>query len=340
MILITGATGLVGTHLLLHLLQTEDAVRAIYRNEDSIKKTKSFFSLKKADHLFLKIEWVKADITDIPALEEAFQNIEYVYHCAALVSFDPRDEKNLRKTNIEGTANLVNLSIDFKIKKFCFVSSIAALGETLKKDNIITEKTDWNPELYHSDYAITKYGAEMEVWRGTQEGLNVVIVNPGIIFGVGFNNEGSNEFFHKVSKDFPFYTKGMAAIVSATDVVKAMTLLMQSDIVNERFTLVSDNISYQDLINDIADLMGKKRPTINATVTHCNLAWRLDYFVSMVTRKKRSFTRSIAQASHSKYIYNNSKVIQAISFQFEPIQVYLPQVAAYHLQKSDDPSSL
>lgn len=331
MILVTGGTGLIGAHLLLHLLQSEDAVRAIYRNEDSIKKTKAFFALNNQPHLFLKIEWVKADIIDVPALELAFKDIDYVYHCAALVSFEPKDEMLLRKTNIEGTANIVNLCIAFKIKKLCYVSSIAALGETIAKDKIVTEKTDWNPELYHGDYAITKYGAEMEVWRGTQEDLDVVIVNPGIVFGRGFGYEGSGAFFQKVKKDFPFYTTGIAGIVSATDVVKAMHLLMCSDIKNERFSLVSDNITYQELINHISDLLHKKHPSIKVSKSSSILAWKLDSFVSLVTRKKRSFTRSIAQASHSKYIYDCSKIENTISFEFEHYQSFLPPLAAYHL---------
>lgn len=332
MILVTGGTGLVGAHLLLHLLQSEDAVRAIYRNEESIKKTKAFFALNNQAKLFLKIEWVKADLIDVPALEVAFKDVDYVYHCAALVSFEPKDEKQLRKTNIEGTANIVNLSIAFNIKKLCYVSSIAALGETLAKDKVITETTDWNPELYHGDYAITKYGAEMEVWRGTQEGLDVIIVNPGIIFGRGFGYEGSGAFFQKVKKDFPFYTKGIAGIVGVNDVVNAMYMLMNSEVKNERFALVSDNISYQELINYIADLMGKKHPSIKVSRTSSVLAWKLDNFISLITRKKRSFTRSLAQASHSKYIYDCSKIKNTISFEFEHYQSFLPLIAEEHLR--------
>lgn len=332
MILVTGGTGLVGAHLLLHLLQSEDAVRAIYRNEESIKKTKAFFALNNQAKLFLKIEWVKADLIDVPALEVAFKDVDYVYHCAALVSFEPKDEKQLRKTNIEGTANIVNLSIAFNIKKLCYVSSIAALGETLAKDKVITETTDWNPELYHGDYAITKYGAEMEVWRGTQEGLDVIIVNPGIIFGRGFGYEGSGAFFQKIKKDFPFYTKGIAGIVGVNDVVNAMYMLMNSEVKNERFALVSDNISYQELINYIADLIGKKHPSIKVSRTSSVLAWKLDNFVSLITRKKRSFTRSLAQASHSKYIYDCSKIKNTISFEFEHYQSFLPLITEEHLR--------
>ncbi|MTG98055.1 MULTISPECIES: NAD-dependent epimerase/dehydratase family protein [Myroides] len=331
--LVTGATGMVGAHLILQLLRNEPVVRAIYRHENSIKKTQSFFKLKKSEDLFLKIEWVKADLLDVPALEIAFQNITEVYHCAALVSFDPRDEKVLRQTNIEGTANLVNLAIAFEVEKFCHVSSIAALGETLAKNKIINEKTNWNPELYHSDYAITKYGAEMEVWRGTQEGLKVIIVNPGIIFGQGFNYEGSNEFFQKIKKDFPFYTNGTAAIVSAEDVVNAMIHLMDSDLFNEKYIVVANNITYQELLNYIAELMNKKPPFIFATKWLCRIAWRLDAFISLISGKKRSFTKAIALSSHSKYTYDNQKLLQVLPFTLKSYQEFIPEIIQYHYTK-------
>lgn len=178
MVLVTGGTGLVGSHLLLHLIENGENVRAIYRTKNNIQKAKSVFELYKKEALFEKIEWLEADILDVPSLETAFINVDYVYHCAALISFDPKEEEALRKINIEGTANMVNFSIALGVKKFCFVSSIAALGDLAPHETYITEETDWNPEKPHSDYAISKYGSEMEVWRAHQEGLDVIIVNP------------------------------------------------------------------------------------------------------------------------------------------------------------------
>ena len=206
MILVTGGTGLVGAHLLLHLAENEVGIRSIYRNKKSIEKTKSLFNLYQKESLFAKIEWVEADIIDVPSLEIAFQNIAYVYHCAALISYDPNDEDQLRKTNIEGTANIVNFCLAYDIKKLCHVSSIAALGDLKPHETKVTEETEWNPEAPHSDYAISKYGAEMEIWRGQQEGLSVVIVNPGVILGSGFWGQGSGVFFSAVKKRISFFT--------------------------------------------------------------------------------------------------------------------------------------
>lgn len=261
MIVVTGGTGLVGAHLLLHLLQENEPVRAIYRNSSSLEKTKTLFRIENRLDLFDKIDWHQADITDIPALEKAFENVDYVYHCAALISFDANDEEQLRKTNIEGTANVVNCCIDFKVKKLCYVSSIAALGDAKEGETIITEETEWNPEKNHGDYALTKYGAEIEVWRAAQEGLNVVVVNPGVIFGKGFGDSGSGELLDKIQNGFPFYTKGSTGITCVEDVVKIMSQLMKSTISGERFTIVSENIQLYTLLTILADAMKKKGPT-------------------------------------------------------------------------------
>ena len=199
MILVTGGTGLVGSHLLFELVHTNENIRAIYRDEAKqvlVKKVFSYYS-EESNLLFNKIDWVKADLLDIPTLTEVFTGITHVYHCAALISFDPKDYHKLRKINIEGTANIVNLCIANTISKLCYVSSISTLG---KKENHshINEETHWNPDADNSVYGISKYGAEMEVWRGTQEGLKTVIVNPGLILGPGLWNSGSGLLFKEV----------------------------------------------------------------------------------------------------------------------------------------------
>ena len=327
MILVTGGTGLVGAHLLLHLLQKNEAVRAIYRSEKTIEKTRNLFRSENQMDLFEKIEWIIADITDIPALEKAFQNVTQVYHCAALISFDTNDEALLRKVNIEGTANVVNCCIDFKVTKLCHVSSIAALGDVKEGETIITEETEWNPEKNHGDYALTKYGAETEVWRGSQEGLEVVIVNPGVIFGKGFGTAGSGELLQKIQKGFPFYTKGSTGITAVDDVVKIMIQLMNSSISGERFTIVSENIILQDLLNTVADAMHKKRPYIYARPILTSLYWRVDWLFSKLFFQKQKFTRATSKSSHSTEKYDNSKVINTLNFNFQPMKEYLTIVS-------------
>ncbi len=330
MILVTGGTGLVGAHLLLHLAENENNIRAIYRNEQKTEKTKKLFSLYNKEHLFPKIQWIKADILDIPSLEFAFKDIEFVYHCAAHISFDPKDEDLLRKVNIEGTANIVNFCIDKNINKLCHVSSIAALGDLKENQTILTEDIEWNPEAFHSDYAITKYGAEMEVWRGQQEGLNVVIVNPGVIFGTTLWTDGSGAFFSKIKNGFPFYTKGTTGYVSVFDVVKVMYLLMKSSISGERFSLISENYSFEKIINSIAEKLNAKKPAFEAKPWMTSLAWRLDWLVSTVFRTKRNLTRYGANSLHSKEIISNEKIknpeISGLNYEFQSIDTVLDEI--------------
>lgn len=326
MILVTGATGLVGSHLLVQLLQENEEVKALFRSEKQIEKVKNVFAFYNQTALFDKIIWVKGDITNIPSLEIAFENITHVYHCAALISFDPSDEEELRKINIEGTANVVNCCIDFGIKKLCHVSSIAALGTPKELETSITEETEWNPEELHSDYAITKYGAEMEVWRGHQEGLEVVIVNPGVIFGYGFPKKGSDVIIQSVKNGLLFYTKGNIGIIGVEDVTKGMTELMKSSINGERYTLVGENISTKALLDFIAEELQVKRPSIEATKWMTSIAWRMDWLISKLLNRKRKLTRSTANASHTTSPFNTSKIECEFNFTFQKKESYLKTI--------------
>lgn len=332
MILVTGATGLVGSHLLVKLLQENEEVKALFRSEKQIEKVKNVFAFYDQMALFDKINWVKGDITDIPSLEIAFENITHVYHCAALISFDPSDEEELRKINIEGTANVVNCCIDFGVKKLCHVSSIAALGNPKEHETAITEETEWNPEELHSDYSITKYGAEMEVWRGHQEGLEVVIVNPGVIFGFGFPKKGSDVIIQSVKKGLSFYTKGNIGIISVEDVVNCMVRLMKIESNGERYTLVGENISTKALLDYIAEKLNLKKPSIEATKWITSIAWRMDWLISKLLNRKRKLTKNTAEASHSKHLYETSKVISALKITFKKKEEYLLATEPEHKQ--------
>ncbi|SHM78099.1 NAD-dependent epimerase/dehydratase family protein [Flavobacterium xinjiangense] len=331
MILVTGGTGLVGAHLLFHLIESRsignEKVRAIYRNAKSIEKTKNLFSLYQKPELFDAVEWFQADITDIPSLEKAFMGIDYVYHCAAMISFDPKDEDLIRKTNIEGTANIVNFCIANSIQKLCFVSSVAALGDLAPHEKFITEETEWNPEKPHSDYAISKYGAEMEIWRGQQEGLKVIIVNPGIILGPGFWEQGSGVLFTKVKKGLSFYTMGNFGFVAVTDVVRIAIQLMKSEIHNQRFILIAENIVFQNLLNAIADSLAVKKPSIHANPLLMKILWRIDWILSVVFQQERKLTKATAKASYSKKKYSNEKITSTLNTQFLDIHQYIKEIS-------------
>jgi nucleoside-diphosphate-sugar epimerase len=329
MILITGATGLVGSHLALQLLENGEKIRAIYRNEASIFTTKSLFELYKKGHLFDKIEWIQADITDIPSLEIAFANVISVFHCAALISFDPNDEELLRKTNIEGTANIVNLSLSNGVKKVGFVSSIAALGDLKEHETIITEETEWIPEKHHSDYAISKYGAEMEIWRGQQEGLQVVVINPGIILGPGFWKQGSGKLFTAVANGLKFYTQGTSGFVSVNDVVNLLIMAIAK--INEkengqRYIAIENNYSYQTIFNEIAKVLNVEKPKFYAAYWQTELAWRWNWLTSLLLNKKRLISKETMRSSHQLDSYSNEKARHQFDYQFKNVPSYISEI--------------
>lgn len=321
MILVTGGTGFLGAHLLYKLASEGQVIRAIYRKEKKLANVKRIFSYytEDAETLFNTIEWLKADLNDIYSLSLAFKGITHVYHSAALVSFEPDKFELLQKTNIEGTANIVNFCLSENIKKLCYVSSIAAIGEP-KATKIITEETEWNPEADNSVYAITKYGAELEVWRGTQEGLDVVIVNPGVIIGPGIWNYGSGSIFKTVNNGLKYYTNGSIALVAVNDVVNCMLQLMKSYVTNERFILVSDNLSYHTFLTTVAQSLNVKPPKKEAKNGLLQIGWRLDWLAHKLTGKRRKLTRQLATSMISRTEYDSSKLKNKLNYTFSSIE--------------------
>ncbi|SDT86437.1 Nucleoside-diphosphate-sugar epimerase [Polaribacter sp. Hel1_33_78] len=332
MILVTGGTGLVGSHLLYHLCLQNVAIRAIYRTKSSLENVKKVFRYyTENENLFSKIEWYQADITDVPKMIPAFSDVKQVYHCAAFISFNPKDYRKMRKVNIHGTAIIVNLCIAAKIEKLCFVSSIAAVGDSLK-GKIVTEENEWNKELDNSGYSITKFGAEMEVWRASQEGVDVVVVNPGVILGSGFWNSGSGKLFSQVNNGFRFYTEGVTGFVSVQDVVKPMILLMNSPVKNERFILISENKSFKEIFFLIADTLGKSRPSIKIKPWQTNLFWRFAWCVSKIARKEPLLSKYSARSAHSVAEYSSEKIQKKINYQFEDLEKSVQRISKRYLK--------
>lgn len=334
MILVTGSTGLVGAHLLYQLVSNNEKVKAIYRDEHKLENVKNVFSTYTDNYksIFENIDWVKADILDIPSLIEAFKDIDYVYHCAAFVSFEPDKYQLLRLANIEGTANIVNFCISYSIKKLCYVSSISTLGNELN-NNPITEGSIWNPEEDHSVYAITKYGAEMEVWRGTQEGLDAVIVNPGVILGAGIWRYGSGNLFKKAHRGFKYYTSGTIGLVAIEDVISIMISLLKSDIVNERYILVAENWSYKQFLQTLANSVNSKEPNKIATKKLLNVVWRIDWLKHKITGKRRQITKQISHSLATKTNYNSDKIKNALKYSFKDINETITSIGELYLKQ-------
>lgn len=323
MILVTGGTGLIGSHLLFHLVKNGKTVRANYRTKESLGKVSKIFGYysNQPESLLEKIQWVQADITSMGNLDQLFIGIEEVYHCAALISFDPKMYKALVQANVEGTANVVNLSLKYGIKKLCYVSSIAAIGSSITKKEV-TEDTEWT-NTNASVYGITKHDAELEVWRASQEGLSVVIVNPGVVIGPGFWKSGSGSFFTYAAKGKTSYIPGGTGFVTISDVINAMTKLMDSNIVGERFILVSNNLSYAELFQKIAPKLGVSPPTKKIPFWMLEIMWRLDGLRSSLLGKRRRFTKNMVKGLRHQDIYSHEKIKNAIDFKFEDLDAAL-----------------
>jgi len=337
MILVTGGTGLVGSHLLYHLALENEHIIAIHRKNSNLSIVKKVFGYYTTEvtKLFQKIKWVEADITDVYALEMAFENITSVYHCAAMISFNPKDYRTMRKINIDGTSNVVNLCIDKNVKKLCFVSSIAAVGKAVG-NNPIDESCEWNIENSNYGYAITKYGAEMEVWRASQENVEVVIVNPGVILGAGFWNAGPGAIFDKVYKGLKFYTEGITGYISVQDVVKSMLSLMNSSIKNERYILVSENLSYKEVFSSIANNFKVKPPSIKISPFITSIVWRLESLKNFITGKQPLLTKHTATSIHSERYFSSEKIKKDLDFKFDSIKNSISTTCKQYLSEQEN----
>lgn len=307
MILITGATGLLGSHLATALVRAGKNVRALYRGA-----VPAFAGAEL-------VQWVKGDILDVISLEEAMAGIEQVYHCAAVVSFNPKKKKTLQKVNVEGTANVVNACLDANIQKLVFVSSVAALGR-IRENTAINETMNWSEETSNSEYGKTKYLAEMEVWRGIGEGLDAVIVNPVIILGAGDWEKGSSELFKTAYDEFPWYTGGISGFVDVKDVVRAMMLVMDNDVSSQRFILCADSVPYRDVFAQMAQNFGRRPPHKKVTPFLAGLVWRWEAIKARFTGKDPLLTKETARTAQAKVYFDNSKLKQFFpSFEYTPI---------------------
>ena len=321
--LVTGGTGFLGSHLLRKLVNVGQPVRALYRTAIP----------SQVEDIQHKIEWVQGDVLDVGALEDAMQGVEKVYHCAGLVSFRPGEEARLMKVNVEGTANVVNLAIDTGVRKLVHVSSTAALGRA-RVDGVLDESGEWKESKHNSRYSVSKYHGEMEVWRGMAEGLDVAIVNPGIILGAGYWDDGSGMLIKNAWKEFPYYTEGINGFTDVRDVAEVMFRLMESDIEGERFVLTADNWKYYDLFSEMAKQLGKKPPHIAVKPWMAEIVWRLEAIKSKFSGKKALVTKETARTAQMKVYYSNEKILKALpGFSFTPLQTTIADMCRAFLEQ-------
>jgi dihydroflavonol-4-reductase len=316
MILVTGASGFLGRHVVQQLSARGLAVRALYHNH-----------VPSADLTGLPgVAWLKCDLLDVFDVEQAMNGIAEVYHCAAIVSFDTRKRASMIHSNPESTANVVNQCLEQGVRRLIYASSVAALGRTGDAEKEITEEEEWGESRYNSAYGISKYLAEMEVWRGIGEGLNAAIVNPGIILGPGHSL--TSKLMAMAWRQFPFYSGGISSWVGVNDVAKAMIILMESDLEAERFIISAGNFSYREIFNMMAASLNKRAPFISTPVWLANIIARLMMARSAITGKEALITDETVSNATSISIYNNNKFLQAFpGFNYMPIKQSIDDMA-------------
>ncbi len=334
-LLVTGATGMLGVALMARLLASGNRVKALYRSE--LSKTKFAQTWQYYSSVpYSSIEWIKADLQDYPSLLEHFEAVDLVYHIAAMVSFQSADKATLYENNVHGTANVVNACIENKVKKLCHVSSVAALG-SVEDNSEISERTAWVPEQKHSGYSISKFHSEMEVWRGMNEGLEVVVLNPSVIVGPGDWTSGSPAFFTTLNKGLRFYPAGATGFVDVRDVADAMIQLTApanwDKTQGQRFLLNAENLSYQSFFTQIAQNLQVEAPKIEVKKWMIALTWRMASLTAFFTRKKALITREALESSYKITRYNGHKIEQTIAFKYRSLSETIEFVATCFNQK-------
>jgi dihydroflavonol-4-reductase len=316
MILVTGATGFVGSILALQLVQQHISIRCIKRSTSVIPQILQPYSSL--------IDWHEADILDSTTLEDAFDGVEQVYHCAAWVSFKEADKEPMIHTNVKGTANVVDVCLEYGAR-LLHVSSIAAIGQA-RPGQLITEKNYLEETSANHNYAISKLESEMEVWRGIAEGLDAVIVNPSVIIGPTAGTDGSGKIFETVRRGLKFYTRGSCGLVDVQDVARCMIMLMNSPITAERYIINAENWTFKSLMDTIARCFNLKPAGTEAKPWMLELAWRGAAMVAALTGKDPALDKIAARAATVEQNYDNSKIKNELGFEFRPVEETIKEV--------------
>lgn len=324
MVLVTGGTGFLGSYIIKHLVEKGYRVRAIRRERAVLP----FYIPKE---IFEKVEWITGDILDVLSLEDAMEGVDQVIHAAAVVSFLNADRKKMYQANVEGTANVVNMAIEKKVKRLVYISSVAALGRTAHGGSV-DEDRKWEDNKVNTHYAKSKYKAELEVWRGSGEGLNTIILNPSTILGYGDWNSSSCAIFKSVYNEFKWYSPGINGFVDVDDVAKATVLLMESNISDRRFIVNGDNWHFKKLLETMAENFQKKKPSKETTPTLIAIAWRMEKLKSMLNGHRPLLTRESARVAHSKTYFENAKILAALEgFSFTPLEESIQKACEKYL---------
>ena len=308
MILVTGANGLLGSQIVRKLLEKKiDFV--------ALKRVGSDISLLEKE----LVTWVEGDILDINTLFDNLNNVDTVIHCAAVVSYHSSDAQLLHEVNVVGTNNIVNACIEAGVKNLIHISSIAAFGRN-KMTSLVNESTIWMESSLNTNYAETKYLAELEAWRGANEGLNVAIVNPSVILAAGLPGRSSTQLLDYSWNEHRFLINGTMSYVDVRDVVEAVYSIYDKGIYGERFIINAGKVEYKYLFDQLAVRMMKKTPSIMAEGWLLWIALFLQTIKYWLTRSRPTVTREVIKTTLKDIEYDNRKSIIELKINYRSLE--------------------
>ena len=333
--LVTGATGIIGSHVVFSLLQNNELVIAGKQKQSDILKVKKLFSYytKNYQELFDKIKWVEIDLLDIYSIEAALENVNCVYHCAGMVSFNKKDRASLYQINEIGTTNVVNACLNKNINSLCYVSSISTINN-LDYKLPLNEDVFWKKSGKESDYSISKYNAEREVWRGIEEGLSAVIVNPGIVLSPGFWNQSSSVLFSTCFKGNKFYTNGSSAYIGALDLSAIMLELVSAKKFGSRYIIIENNYSYHFILSEIQKQLNKTPPSIKISKWQMRLGRLASQFASNFTKNHPLISSSMINSAFNTQTFSNQKILALTKRQIMPINQVINEICKIYLSEN------
>jgi dihydroflavonol-4-reductase len=333
-ILVTGGTGLLGSHLLYSLASEGRKPRAIYRNcsnRDNVRKVFGYYS-DRADELYESITWTEADILDYSSVVQVVRGCDQVYHCAAMISFDRLQGDKVIANNRDGTANIVKACLEAEAGKLCHVSSMAALGAT-GDEGLINETHEWKTSWRTNSYTISKHLAECEVWDGINAGLNSVIIVPGFVIGPGDWSRGSAHLLPGLAKGMPLYIDGKMSFVDVRDVVRSMMILMESNVSGERFIVTSENLAYYEVFRIATTALGVTRPFIRIPRSLLPFVIKIISFTGIVSKETLTQVDQAIFTSFSEVLLDNSKIKRVTGMEFIPVRQSIEDTATIYLSE-------
>jgi nucleoside-diphosphate-sugar epimerase len=329
LVLLTGATGLLGSHILIELLKNGYSARLLVRDVEKaklqLKEIAGWYSLNISNYEE-KISYFQGDVLDLGKLEDAFQEVQYVIHAAAIVSSKRAEKDFMLKTNAEGTANMVNIANDLNVNKFVHISSVSTLGPN--PDGAVDEDYFFKPGPNTSAYAITKYAAEQEVWRSIEEGLNAVILNPSFVIGPSRKETSSSAIFHAVKKGLPGYINGRTGYVDAKDVAKVCVMMLSNELSAERFILNAENRNTLDFINTIARNLNVKPPKREVKASWTPVIVFFSFIRSLFNKKATQISKDQIRMASSRKDFDGNRILHKVKgFEYTPINQSIEETA-------------